>query len=232
MSFAKVETSSSSKPSKLTNSKVAAMKAPSPVINTAAEEKALQPKETSTRRTTMISTRMLPPSPPKTVSQPAQLDANNKTPRLNGATIVAQAPSLDEIKLPVNGVGSAESGGSVEDDQSNLSTSSTKQRSLETKSTGSVTTFAMDEKESIRPDDSASVRAIDEEDVGSTLSRHSTFYQEPEVVMPIMRSGVRVSGPGLANAARRYPTLTNPPQFGDLESSPIPLEHSLAQAAS
>ena len=147
------------------------------------------------------------------------------------ATIVAQAPSLDEIKLPVNGVGSAESGGSVEDDQSNLSTSSTKQRSLETKSTGSVTTFAMDEKESIRPDDSASVRAIDEEDVGSTLSRHSTFYQEPEVVMPTMRGEVRVSGPGLANAARRYPTLTNPPQFGDLESSPIPLEHSLAQAA-
>ena len=231
MSFAKVEPYSSLRVSKLTNLKVAAMKAPSPATNTSIEEEPLQSKQTSTRRTTMISTRMPPPSPPKSISLPTPLDANNKTPRLNGATIVSQAPSLDEVKLSVNGVGSAESGGSVEDNQSNLSNSSTKQRSLETKSTGSVTTFAMDEKESIRPDDSASVRAIDEEEVGSTLSRNSTFYQEPEVVMPAMRGGAGFSGPNVANAARRYPTLTNPPQFGDLASSPIPLEHSLAQAA-
>ncbi|KAL8778152.1 MAG: hypothetical protein Q9213_007541 [Squamulea squamosa] len=51
-----------------------------------------------------------------------------------------------------------------EDEQTHLSTSSTKQASLDGKSTASGTTFAMDEKESLRPDDSASVKAADEED--------------------------------------------------------------------
>lgn len=47
------------------------------------------------------------------------------------------------------------------DSQTNLSDSSTKPTSFDTKSMASVTTFAMDEKESIRPDDSASVQAED-----------------------------------------------------------------------
>lgn len=51
-----------------------------------------------------------------------------------------------------------------EDEQTHLSTSSTKPASLDGKSTNSGTTFAMDEKESLRPDDSASVKAADEED--------------------------------------------------------------------
>ncbi|KAL8914833.1 MAG: hypothetical protein Q9171_000669 [Xanthocarpia ochracea] len=51
-----------------------------------------------------------------------------------------------------------------EDEQTHLSTSSTKPASLDGKSTASGTTFAMDEKESLRPDDSASVKAADEED--------------------------------------------------------------------
>ncbi|KAL8978099.1 MAG: hypothetical protein Q9205_006236 [Flavoplaca limonia] len=51
-----------------------------------------------------------------------------------------------------------------EDEQTHLSTSSTKPASLDGKSTTSGTTFAMDEKESLRPDDSASVKAADEED--------------------------------------------------------------------
>ncbi|KAL8854662.1 MAG: hypothetical protein Q9221_000444 [Calogaya cf. arnoldii] len=51
-----------------------------------------------------------------------------------------------------------------EDEHTQLSTSSTKPASLDGKSTASGTTFALDEKESLRPDDSASVKAADEDD--------------------------------------------------------------------
>ena len=53
---------------------------------------------------------------------------------------------------------------SFEDDQTHLSSSSTKPTSFDSKSMVSVATFAMDEKDSLRPDDSASVQAIDEEE--------------------------------------------------------------------
>ncbi|PCH07527.1 Single-stranded nucleic acid binding R3H [Penicillium occitanis (nom. inval.)] len=53
---------------------------------------------------------------------------------------------------------------SFEDDQTHLSNSSTKPTSFDSKSMASVTTFAMDEKDSLRPDDSASVQAADEDD--------------------------------------------------------------------
>lgn len=52
----------------------------------------------------------------------------------------------------------------VEDDQTQLSNSSTKPASLDGKSVASGTTFALDEKESLRPDDSASVKAAEEEE--------------------------------------------------------------------
>ena len=51
--------------------------------------------------------------------------------------------------------------------QLSSSNSSAKPASLDGKSVASVTTFALDEKESIRPDDSASLRAVEEEDVAS-----------------------------------------------------------------
>ncbi|PGH19146.1 hypothetical protein AJ80_04226 [Polytolypa hystricis UAMH7299] len=54
--------------------------------------------------------------------------------------------------------------GPFEDDQTHLSNSSTKPTSFDSKSMASVTTFAMDEKESLRPDDSASVQAAEEDD--------------------------------------------------------------------
>ncbi len=54
--------------------------------------------------------------------------------------------------------------GSMEDDQTQLSNSSTKPTSFDSKSMASVTTFAMDEKDSLRPDDSASVKAAEEEE--------------------------------------------------------------------
>ena len=61
-----------------------------------------------------------------------------------------------------NGVIKPES--SFDDDQTHLSNSSTKQTSFDSKSMASVTTFAMDEKESLRPDDSASVQAAEEDE--------------------------------------------------------------------
>ena len=57
----------------------------------------------------------------------------------------------------------------AEDNATQLSSSdgSAKPPSLDGKSVASATTFALDEKESIRPDDSASLRAVEEEDVTS-----------------------------------------------------------------
>lgn len=57
----------------------------------------------------------------------------------------------------------------TEDSSTQLSSSdgSAKPPSLDGKSVASATTFALDEKESIRPDDSASLRAVEEEDVTS-----------------------------------------------------------------
>jgi hypothetical protein len=57
----------------------------------------------------------------------------------------------------------------AEDSSTQLSSSdgSAKPPSLDGKSIASATTFALDEKESIRPDDSASLRAVEEEDVTS-----------------------------------------------------------------
>ena len=51
-----------------------------------------------------------------------------------------------------------------DDDQTQISSSSTKPASLDGKSTTSGTTFALDEKESLQPDDSASVKAAEDED--------------------------------------------------------------------
>lgn len=58
---------------------------------------------------------------------------------------------------------------STEDSNTQLSSSdgSVKPPSLDGKSVASGTTFALDEKESLRPDDSASLRAVEEEDVTS-----------------------------------------------------------------
>ncbi|KAF2635095.1 hypothetical protein P280DRAFT_474011 [Massarina eburnea CBS 473.64] len=57
----------------------------------------------------------------------------------------------------------------AEDSTTQLSSSdgSAKPASIDGKSVASGTTFALDEKESIRPDDSASLRAVEEEDVTS-----------------------------------------------------------------
>ena len=64
------------------------------------------------------------------------------------------------------------------------SSSSTKAPSLDGKSTTSGTTFAFDEKESLRPDDSASAKAVEEED----------FYSGPLSGAPSSRVGSEAGG--------------------------------------
>lgn len=54
-----------------------------------------------------------------------------------------------------------------DDDQTQMSSSSTKPASVDGKSTTSGTTFALDEKDSLRPDDSASAKAADDDEFGS-----------------------------------------------------------------
>ena len=72
----------------------------------------------------------------------------------------------------------------LDDEKTYLSSSSTKPASLDGKSVASGATFAMDEKESLRPDDSASVKAGDEED----------SYSGPASGAPSSRVGSEAGG--------------------------------------
>jgi hypothetical protein len=109
----------------------------------------------------------------------------------------------------------------TEDSSTQLSSSdgSGKPPSIDGKSVASATTFALDEKESLRPDDSASLRAVEEEDVISPPdsviadSRHGSDngaarafrdqLQEIAVMNPQPHRGVP---PG------RFPTMPISPQ--------------------
>jgi len=109
----------------------------------------------------------------------------------------------------------------AEDSSTQLSSSSGsgKPPSIDGKSVASATTFALDEKESLRPDDSASLRAVEEEDVTSPPesvvadSRHGSDHgaarafrdqlHEIAVMNPQPHRGVP---PG------RFPTLPSGPQ--------------------
>lgn len=121
-------------------------------------------------------------------------------------------------EVPPSGPQSAESGDSLWDDQSHLSNSSLKQQSFDTKSMASVTTFAMDEKESIRPDDSASVRAAEDDDSLGAQTRELSSHRSQEPAMLASQTASRPNTSGVTMAVRRYTTLTltNPPRFGDL----------------
>jgi hypothetical protein len=109
----------------------------------------------------------------------------------------------------------------AEDSSTQLSSSdgSGKPPSIDEKSVASAATFALDEKESLRPDDSASLRAVEEEDVTSPPesviadSRHGSDngaarafrdqLHEIAVMNPQPHRGVP---PG------RFPTILNGPQ--------------------
>ena len=108
----------------------------------------------------------------------------------------------------------------ADEDRSHLSSSSTKPASFGTKSTVSENTFALDEKESLRPDDSASVQATDEDEpffVAPVSSR-----ADPQMALDGSHSSLRRpthDGPvTVSHAASRLPLtlMANPPRFGDI----------------
>ena len=120
---------------------------------------------------------------------------------------------------------------SAEDDQSHLSSSSTKGPSFDTKSMASATTFAMDEKESLRPDDSASVQAGDEEDHSSPHESTITSSQyNSDVGAAPVRVQLRDGYSGINIATRRPPVgpMQNPPRFGDF---PLPSSTDLSRSS-
>ena len=105
-------------------------------------------------------------------------------PRMAVKENLAPKPLVDQLAKPLSRLGlkddpSIDNGGlnaevadvlhinaAFEDEKTQLS-SSTKPPSLDGKSVASATTFAMDEKESLRPDDSASLKAVEEDDSNS-----------------------------------------------------------------
>lgn len=129
---------------------------------------------------------MAPPSQPRNVSRSKGLiersdnlqhrpsPAHSKIPADEGtSTSQLQHNFQSSMKhLEINEKGmprsdapsSARAGLRLEDDQTHISGSSTKQTSSDSRSAISGATFALDEKESLRPDDSASTRATEDED--------------------------------------------------------------------
>ena len=111
-----------------------------------------------------------------------------------------------EIPSSAVAVNQPKASSSSEDEQSHISGSSSKLQAFDTKSIASVTTFQMDEKESLRPDDSASVQAADEDEsavnsrVGSELGPGSSKDISQDV--SVKRGPVILPG--------------NAPRFGDV----------------
>lgn len=118
-------------------------------------------------------THPLPATVPLQAATPSNTSVDNVTLALNDLDVGAKAPSL-----VVNGSGSApgdstrpsisrESGSDESQKADSSSELGTKPPSLDGKSITSGTTFALDEKESLRPDDSASVKAAEDDDAFS-----------------------------------------------------------------
>ena len=76
------------------------------------------------------------------------------------------SPTPQEVPSTDPNVG-LQTGPRLDEEKSHLSFSSTKAASLDGRSVTSGTTFAMDEKESLRPDDSASLKAAEEDESNS-----------------------------------------------------------------
>lgn len=114
--------------------------------------------------------------------------------------------TADEVPISAVGLNQPKASSSSEDEQSHISGSSSKLQAFDTKSIASVTTFQMDEKESLRPDDSASVQAVDEDEsavnsrVGSELGPGSSKDLSRDV--SLKRGPVILPG--------------NAPRFGDV----------------
>ncbi|KIX09993.1 uncharacterized protein Z518_01074 [Rhinocladiella mackenziei CBS 650.93] len=195
------------------------------------EEKKLRPFENNNSRNPAHSDMPKSPASPRRPCE-SSFGKPDEPSQSEYVTNAIQGLSLvKDAATPQSGPQSAESGESLEDDQSHLSNSSTKQQSFDTKSMASVTTFAMDEKESIRPDDSASVRAAEDDEASNAPSRELSFHRDSEPLASPTRTSSRPNTSGVTIVARRYHTLTltNPPRFGDLPVIPIVEAENLDQ---
>ncbi|KAJ4520149.1 hypothetical protein HRR83_002114 [Exophiala dermatitidis] len=207
-------------PAKLSFAKVAAMRPPT-VQNTspnASDEAKARCSENPNPHTPAAVGSQRPTVASKQLAGPAIGGREERT-QSEYVTNAIKGLSLGKnAEVPPSGPQSAESGDSLWDDQSHLSNSSLKQQSFDTKSMASVTTFAMDEKESIRPDDSASVRAAEDDDSLGAQTRELSSHRSQEPAMLASQTASRPNTSGVTMAVRRYTTLTltNPPRFGDL----------------
>jgi len=134
----------------------------------------------------------------------------------------------------------------LDDDHTQVSTASTKPASLDGKSTTSGATFALDEKESLRPDDSASVQAAEDEDlgsgptsgapnsrVGSEAGSRAFRDQFHEISENFPAGGQRphpLSRRVIANIEEEGPQTTHSPLVSTLPT-PMPLPHPIMAAA-
>lgn len=141
---------------------------------------------------------------------------------LNKLVIAGEPSSTMSHKKPVSDTAPVVNGSG--DNHSSLSNSSTKPGSFDTKSLTSDNTFALDEKESLRPDDSASVQAADEDEPFFSLpaSDRSESHQDLDSSNSGLRRPVHAGPITTAQPVRRFPitTIANPPQFGDMVPSP------------
>lgn len=109
---------------------------------------------------------------------------------------------------------------------SHLSGSSNKPNGSDTKSLVSDNTFAMEEKESLRPDDSASVQAADDEE---------PFFVPPMLIRPDAQQGLEIVEDNLQSSEqeRELPqhqamgysvvAMGQPPRFGDMMPATSPV---------
>lgn len=146
----------------------------------------------------------------------------------------AHSPSIDQETTA-----RARAGLRYDDDQTQISSSSTKPASLDGKSATSGTTFALDEKESLRPDDSASVKAAEEEDsysgpasgapssrVGSEAGSKAfrdQFYEISERIGPNVHRPFPASRRGIPGIAEEAPQMTLSPLTSTLPA-PVALQ--------
>ena len=140
---------------------------------------------------------------------------------------LALGPLNDQQKSNISRVGLR-----FDDDQTQVSSSSTKPASLDGKSTTSGTTFALDEKESLRPDDSASVKAAEDDEfasgsasgaqnsrVGSEAGSRAFRDQFYEITESIGSAANRVHPQSrglIAGIKEERPQLTHSPQPSEM----------------
>ena len=145
-------------------------KVQSPVVN---EEKKVRPSKPN-------------PAPTKTAATPESSFATPRNRELQASMArldVKDSPTaVTNPEQETNGV--LRSVPKLDEDKTHLSSSSTKPASLDGKSVASGATFAMDEKESLRPDDSASVKAGEEDE----------SYSGPASGAPSSRVGSETGG--------------------------------------